>query len=89
MSEVLTFSNPRLRAEFTDWPIGGSNRGQCIFTWCKPKCSTYADRSTSKNFNMVSIHRHDFMSAERSSVASRDDDYAELVAMIESAHTAV
>ena len=28
---MLTFSNPRLRAEFTDWPLGGSKRGKCVF----------------------------------------------------------
>lgn len=28
---MLTFSNPRLTAEFSDWPIGGKNRGQCKF----------------------------------------------------------
>lgn len=27
----MTFTNPRLTALFTDWPIGGSNRGQCKF----------------------------------------------------------
>lgn len=28
---MLTFINPRLEAKFEDWPIGGSNRGQCVF----------------------------------------------------------
>jgi len=28
---MLTYSNPRLVAEFNDWPIGGSQRGQCKF----------------------------------------------------------
>jgi len=27
----VTFSNPRLRAEFLDWPLGGSKRGWCMF----------------------------------------------------------
>jgi hypothetical protein len=27
----VKYSNPRLIAEFNDWPIGGSNRGQCRF----------------------------------------------------------
>jgi hypothetical protein len=28
---MLPFSNPRLVAEFNDWPIGGNHRGQCKF----------------------------------------------------------
>ena len=28
---MLTFSNPRLHAEFNDWPLGGSKRGPCRF----------------------------------------------------------
>jgi hypothetical protein len=31
----MTYSNPRLVAEFDDWPIGGSNRGQCKFNVCE------------------------------------------------------
>lgn len=27
----VKFSNPRLRAEFTDWPMGGNKRGTCVF----------------------------------------------------------
>lgn len=27
----MKFSNPRLVAEFPDWPIGGNNRGMCKF----------------------------------------------------------
>lgn len=27
----MQFSNPRLVAQFVDWPIGGANRGQCEF----------------------------------------------------------
>lgn len=27
----VKFSNPRLRAEFGDWPYGGSKRGKCVF----------------------------------------------------------
>ena len=53
---MITFTNPRLSATFTDWPLGGSKRGTCVFTvthkpgkgWRfervttgKPKCSTY------------------------------------------------
>lgn len=30
-TQHITFSNPRLRAEFSDWPIGGSRRGKCVF----------------------------------------------------------
>lgn len=51
------FTNPRLEAEFTDWPLGGSRRGVCRFTvetnkrgsrilrttTGKPKASTYSD----------------------------------------------
>lgn len=32
MSEQIKFNNPRLNAEFSDWPIGGQSRGQCKFT---------------------------------------------------------
>lgn len=28
---MITFSNPRLIAEFDDWPIGGTARGKCRF----------------------------------------------------------
>ncbi len=27
----MTYSNPRLSAEFTGWPLGGSKRGVCRF----------------------------------------------------------
>lgn len=54
---IPTFSNPRLNATFTDWPLGGSKRGECTFTvekhprkgsrilrttTGKPKASTYS-----------------------------------------------
>lgn len=29
---MITFSNPRLEAIFTDWPLGGNRRGNCTFT---------------------------------------------------------
>lgn len=116
----ITFSNARKVAEFSDWPIGGSNRGQCKFAvedggkrgervsrtttdkhgrWCKPKYTTYSDKaaivdgsdgktyilSLSPHYGMVSIHRHDFMSAERSAAFDRDADYASLVELVKSA----
>ena len=28
---MITFSNPRHEATFTDWPLGGSKRGTCTF----------------------------------------------------------
>lgn len=28
---MIWFSNPRLVAEFTDWPLGGNKRGACRF----------------------------------------------------------
>jgi hypothetical protein len=31
MTMMVKFSNARLTAEYDDWPIGGSNRGQCKF----------------------------------------------------------
>ena len=35
---MVTFSNPRLRAEFPDWPMGGSKRATCVFqVECHPK----------------------------------------------------
>jgi len=39
MSEIkptTTYTNPRLHVEYTDWPIGGSNRGKCVF-WVESK----------------------------------------------------
>jgi hypothetical protein len=27
----ITLSNPRTRAEFTNWPMGGGKRGPCVF----------------------------------------------------------
>lgn len=65
--------------------------------WCRPKYTTYSERvviadgsdnktyiiSLSKGF--VSIHRHDFMCAERSSVFQGEPDYDELVKLIQSA----
>ena len=57
---MLTFTNPRLTATFTDWPLGGNKRGECRFavethpkkghricrvTTGKPKYSTYAGPS--------------------------------------------
>ena len=56
---MITFSNPRQQATFTDWPLGGSKRGNCTFsvefkkgkgwrfsrvTTGKPKTSTYGGR---------------------------------------------
>ena len=53
---MTKLTNPRLHAEFTDWPLGGSKRGKCVFsvehnpkkgyrftrvTTGKPKVSTY------------------------------------------------
>lgn len=53
---MTTYSNPRLAARFTDWPLGGNKRGQCVFaiehnpkrgyrftrtTTGKPKTATY------------------------------------------------
>lgn len=29
---MITFSNPRLAADFPDWPMGGNKRGRCTFT---------------------------------------------------------
>lgn len=28
---MITYSNPRLRAEIADWPLGGNKRGLCVF----------------------------------------------------------
>ncbi len=28
---ALTFCNPRRAATFTDWPLGGNRRGDCVF----------------------------------------------------------
>lgn len=55
----MTFSNPRLYAEFSDWPLGGNKRGVCVFsveyrkgkgwrvlrtTTGKPKVHTYGGK---------------------------------------------
>lgn len=55
----ITYRNPRDRAEFPDWPLGGSKRGHCRFfvekdprrgervgkvTTGKPKYTTYAPK---------------------------------------------
>ena len=52
----MKFTNPRTHAEFTDWPLGGTRRGRCVFgieykpkkgwritrtTTGKPKLGTY------------------------------------------------
>ncbi len=57
---TITLSNPRLAAEFYDWPLGGSKRGMCQFlvhkdpkkgyrvsrqTTGKPKYSTYRGKT--------------------------------------------
>lgn len=55
----VTFSNPRLVAEFSDWPMGGNKRGRCVFqvehdnrgwrvsrtTTGKPKYTTYSGQA--------------------------------------------
>lgn len=56
----MKFSNPRMTAEFTDWPLGGDRRGTCVFvveshpkkgqriartTTGKPKYTTYAQQA--------------------------------------------
>jgi len=57
---MVKFSNPRLQATFTDWPLGGNRRGQCVFvvethpkrgfrftrtTTGKPKTATYGGKA--------------------------------------------
>jgi len=57
---TVQFFNPRLHAEFTDWPMGRSKRGPCVFdvehkpgkgyrfsrtTTGKPKTSTYGGKA--------------------------------------------
>lgn len=57
---MITLSNPRIKAEFTDWPLGGGKRGNCVFevehnpkkgyrvsrqTFGKPKCNTYGGKA--------------------------------------------
>lgn len=68
--------------------------------WCKPKYTVYSDAiciadgddgktyilSISKNYGFVSIYRHDFMCAERSSSHPNDEDFEELVKLIRSAN---
>ncbi len=57
---MLTFSNPRRKATFTDWPLSFTKRGECTFevhnmgkkgervsrtTTGKPKFTTYASKA--------------------------------------------
>lgn len=57
---MVKFSNPRLRAEIQDYPLGGSKRGLCVFnveykpskgwrftrtTTGKPKANTYGGKA--------------------------------------------
>lgn len=56
---MVKFSNPRLKATFTDWPLGSTKRGTCIFevhtekrgvrvsrtTTGKPKYHTYGGKA--------------------------------------------
>ena len=56
----MQFTNPRLHAEFPDWPMGGNRRGPCVFniehkpgkgwrftrqTTGKPKTHTYGGKA--------------------------------------------
>lgn len=47
----MKFSNPRMTAEFNDWPIGGDHRGQCKFTveTDKKRGQRVARQTTDKN----------------------------------------
>lgn len=46
---MIKFSNPRLTAEFDDWPIGGSERGLCKFTTEEKKGKFRVLKATAKN----------------------------------------
>lgn len=56
----MKFTNPRIHATFTNWPLGGNRRGVCVFhvehnvkkgfrftrtTTGKPKLKTYGGRA--------------------------------------------
>lgn len=47
---MIEFTNPRLKAEFDDWPIGGSLRGKCVFQVHRDKRGYRIERrTTNKN----------------------------------------
>ena len=114
----MKFSNPRKLAEFSDWPIGGDNRGSCRFVveannkgervsrtttdkhgrWCKPKHSTYGRKQaivdgddgktyilSINNAGFISVHRHDFMSANPSAIFAENPEYLATLELINSA----
>lgn len=43
---MLEFTNPRLVAEFSDWPIGGAHRGKCVFRVHRDKRGWRVSRTT-------------------------------------------
>jgi len=47
---MITFSNPRLVAEFSDWPLVGNKRGQCKFwmEWKKGKGHRFVRQTSGK-----------------------------------------
>jgi hypothetical protein len=48
---MLTFSNPRMTAEFNDWPIGGANVGKCKFGFeSHPKRGLRLTRQTTNKY---------------------------------------
>lgn len=52
----VTFSNPRLRAEFGDWPLGGSKRGRCVFQVERSKKGWRVGRTTTGNPKYTTFH---------------------------------
>lgn len=47
---MITFSNPRIEATFTDWPLGGSKRGACKFwvEWDKKRGYRFGRQTSGK-----------------------------------------
>ena len=66
--------------------------------WCKPKYTTYSSQQCivdgddgktyilayTADYNFISIHRHDFMSANPGSIFPQDEGYAAVKALLDS-----
>ena len=117
MKQIIKFSNPVLVKVEENYPLGGSKRGRCVWSFeftakrgyrCarqttgKAKYTTYGGKGAIVDgedgrtyilqrtpYGFDTIHRWDFMSAERSGCFESDPDFAELNAMIDQANQEV
>lgn len=54
---MIKFTNPRLAATFSDWPLGGSKRGRCNFIGDKhPKRGVRIGRQTTGKIKFTTYH---------------------------------